>query len=67
MSSTCGNCDCADKTNCVKKGSSYTVDIVETEKNFVSTVVMDVPAAENDGKCKCGSSCTCTNCTCGGH
>ncbi|KAF2314335.1 hypothetical protein GH714_025455 [Hevea brasiliensis] len=32
MSSTCGNCDCADKSQCVKKGSSYTADIVETEK-----------------------------------
>ncbi|OAY54898.1 hypothetical protein MANES_03G110500v8 [Manihot esculenta] len=64
MSSTCGNCDCADKSQ--KKGSSYTADIVETEKSFVSTVVMEVPAAaENDGKCKCGANCTCTTCTCG--
>ncbi|KAJ4832700.1 hypothetical protein Tsubulata_010111 [Turnera subulata] len=65
MSDTCGNCDCADKAQCVKKGTSYTVDL-ETEKSFVSTVVMEVPAAaENDGKCKCGTSCTCTDCTCG--
>ncbi|KAJ4726310.1 Metallothionein-like protein [Melia azedarach] len=66
MSDTCGNCDCADKSQCVKKGSSYVADFVETE-SYVSTVVMEVPAAENDGKCKCGSSCACTNCTCGGH
>ncbi|XP_002525821.2 metallothionein-like protein type 3 [Ricinus communis] len=65
MSSTCGNCDCADKSQCVKKGSSYTADIVETEKSFVSTLVMDFPAAEHDGKCKCGASCTCVTCTCG--
>ncbi|KAJ9153589.1 hypothetical protein P3X46_027015 [Hevea brasiliensis] len=50
---------------CKKKGSSYTADIVETEKSFVSTVVMEVPAAEPDGKCKCGAGCTCTDCTCG--
>ncbi|KAI9403304.1 hypothetical protein POPTR_001G400100v4 [Populus trichocarpa] len=65
MSSTCDNCDCADKTQCVKKGSSYTAGIVETEKNYVSSVVMEVPAAENDGKCNCGTGCTCTTCTCG--
>ncbi|WCJ32184.1 Metallothionein-like protein type 3 [Euphorbia peplus] len=66
MSSTCGNCDCADKTQCVKKGSSYTADLIETESS--SSFVMEVPAAgENDGKCKCGDSCSCTNCTCGTH
>ncbi|KAF9666776.1 hypothetical protein SADUNF_Sadunf16G0263800 [Salix dunnii] len=65
MSSTCDNCDCADKTQCVKKRSSYTADIVETEKSYVSAVIMEVPAAENDGKCKCGSGCACTTCTCG--
>ncbi|MCH89759.1 metallothionein-like protein type 3-like [Trifolium medium] len=47
MSSSCGNCDCADKSQC----------------GFVETVVMDAPAVEHD--CKCGSNCTCTNCTCG--
>ncbi|KAI4322941.1 hypothetical protein L6164_022588 [Bauhinia variegata] len=66
MSDTCGNCSCADKNQCVKKGNSYGVDIVETEKSYVETDVMDV-AAENDGKCKCGPSCSCTNCTCGTH
>ncbi|KAF2286028.1 hypothetical protein GH714_009779 [Hevea brasiliensis] len=66
MSGTCGDCDCADKSQCVKKGSSYTADIVDTEKSFVSTVVMEFPAAaEPDGKCKCGANCTCTDCTCG--
>ncbi|KAK4782232.1 hypothetical protein SAY86_016334 [Trapa natans] len=64
MSDKCGNCDCADKSQCVKKGSSYSVDIVETE-SYTSTVVMDALVMENDGKCKCGSSCTCTTCTCG--
>ncbi|KAL1325594.1 hypothetical protein HN51_035648 [Arachis hypogaea] len=64
MSNTCGNCDCADKTQCVK-GNKYGVDIVETEKRMVETVVMEVPAGENDGKCKCGANCSCTNCTCG--
>uniref|UniRef100_I1KDW5 Type 3 metallothionein MT3 n=1 Tax=Glycine max TaxID=3847 RepID=I1KDW5_SOYBN len=49
MSNTCGNCDCADKTSCT----------------YIETVVMDVPAAEHDGKCKCGTNCTCTDCTCG--
>ncbi|KAG4980709.1 hypothetical protein AAZX31_12G143100 [Glycine max] len=63
MSNTCGNCDCADKTNCTK-GNSYGV-IVETEKSYIETVDMDVPAAEHDGKCKCGTNCTCTDCTCG--
>ncbi|CAJ2645439.1 metallothionein-like protein [Trifolium pratense] len=59
MSSSCGNCDCADKSQC-EKGNNYGVTIVETE-SFVETVVM--PAVEHD--CKCGSNCTCTNCTCG--
>ncbi|KAG5254983.1 hypothetical protein OIU76_019286 [Salix suchowensis] len=62
MSSACDTCNCADKTQCDKKRSSYTADIVETEKSYV---VMEVPAGENDGKCKCGTGCTCTTCTCG--
>ncbi|GAU51602.1 hypothetical protein TSUD_372940 [Trifolium subterraneum] len=61
MSSSCGNCDCADKSQC-GKGNNYGVTIVET-KSFVETAVMDAPAVEHD--CKCGSNCTCTNCTCG--
>ncbi|WOG98643.1 hypothetical protein DCAR_0417987 [Daucus carota subsp. sativus] len=67
MSNTCGNCDCSDKSQCVKKGTSYGLDIVETGKSYVQTTVMEVFASENDGKCKCGTSCTCVNCTCGGH
>ncbi|KAK6132672.1 hypothetical protein DH2020_033507 [Rehmannia glutinosa] len=65
MSDKCGNCDCADTTQCVKKG--YATDIIETDKrySYMETVVMDAPAAEHDGKCKCGTSCACTNCTCG--
>ena len=62
MSDKCGNCDCADKSQCVKKGTSYGIDIVETEKSYI---VMDAPAAENEGNCKCGTNCPCTNCTCG--
>ncbi|KAJ6423400.1 hypothetical protein OIU84_024364 [Salix udensis] len=62
MSSACDTCNCADKTQCDKKRSSYSADIVETEKSYV---VMEVPAGENDGKCKCGTGCTCTTCTCG--
>ncbi|KAK6934262.1 hypothetical protein RJ641_034417 [Dillenia turbinata] len=33
--------------------------------HFADTVVAEVLAAEHDGKCKCGASCACTNCTCG--
>ena len=65
--STCGNCDCADKSQCVKKGNGYSIEIIETEKSFYEAAVTEVPAAENDGKCKCGTQCTCVNCTCGGH
>ncbi|KAL5572962.1 hypothetical protein UlMin_022559 [Ulmus minor] len=65
MSDTCAGCSCSDKSQCVKKGSSYSLVIVETEKSYVDAVVMDGPAAEHGGKCKCGASCSCTNCTCG--
>ncbi|GMN44863.1 hypothetical protein TIFTF001_014047 [Ficus carica] len=62
--SDCGNCDCSDKSQCVKKGSSYTL-VIETEKiSYMDAVAVDAPAAEHDGKCKCGSSCACVNCTC---
>nr|AFK33631.1 unknown [Lotus japonicus] len=64
MSSSCGNCDCADKSQC-GKGNSYGLNIVETQTSYVETVAMDVSAAEHDGNCKCGASCTCVNCTCG--
>ncbi len=65
MSDKCGNCDCSDPSKCVKKGNSYGVDFIETDKSYFDAVVMEAPAAENDGKCKCGSSCACVNCTCG--
>ncbi|MEG6507337.1 hypothetical protein, partial [Nitratidesulfovibrio sp. 1201_IL3209] len=59
--SSCGNCDCADKSQCVKKGNSYGIEITETVMSYD-----DAPAAaENDGKCKCGAGCTCTDCKCG--
>ncbi|XP_011098316.1 metallothionein-like protein type 3 [Sesamum indicum] len=66
MSDKCGNCDCADKSQCVKKG--YAADIIEAEDiiSYTETVVVGVTAAaEHDGNCKCGSSCACTDCTCG--
>ncbi|KAK8527414.1 hypothetical protein V6N12_054626 [Hibiscus sabdariffa] len=59
MSDKCGNCDCADKSQCVKKGNTM---IIETEKSYTSTEVTEV-LAENG--CKCGANCSCTNCTCG--
>ncbi|KAF3771771.1 Metallothionein-like protein type 3 [Nymphaea thermarum] len=65
--STCGNCDCADKSQCVKKGNSYGIDIVDTDKSYFDEVVEVPMAAESGGKCKCGASCKCVNCTCGTH
>ncbi|KAL6626924.1 hypothetical protein ACP70R_030650 [Stipagrostis hirtigluma subsp. patula] len=70
MSDKCGNCDCADKTQCVKNGNSYGVvgesrsvrKQLATKRNFESHE--EEFTAENDG-CKCGSSCSCTGCTCG--
>ncbi|KAF0928187.1 hypothetical protein E2562_038102 [Oryza meyeriana var. granulata] len=38
MSDKCGNCDCADKSQCVKKGTSYGVVIVDAEKRYVLPV-----------------------------
>ncbi|KAJ7981741.1 Metallothionein-like protein [Quillaja saponaria] len=35
MSDTCGNCSCSDKSQCVKKGNNYGVDIVETGKSLL--------------------------------
>ncbi|KAM0029079.1 hypothetical protein Hdeb2414_s0018g00521621 [Helianthus debilis subsp. tardiflorus] len=57
--SSCTNGDCT------KKGFRYDVTVVETENSTEETNVMEVPAAENDGNCKCGANCSCTNCTCG--
>ncbi|CAN8259257.1 unnamed protein product [Cochlearia groenlandica] len=66
MSDKCGSCDCADKTQCVKKTTSYTFDIVETQESYKEeAMMMDVVGAEENGcNCKCGSSCSCVNCTC---
>ncbi|WOL11104.1 metallothionein-like protein [Canna indica] len=63
--STCGNCDCADKSQCVKKGNGYVVEIVETAKSYFEDMVDAPAAAEHDGKCKCGAACGCTDCKCG--
>ncbi|KAL0443529.1 UNVERIFIED_CONTAM: Metallothionein-like protein type 3 [Sesamum latifolium] len=64
MSDTCGNCDCSDKSQCVKKG--YSAEFIVTEESYTETVVMDASVvAEHDGKCKCGTSCACSDCTCG--
>nr|AAB95221.1 metallothionein type II [Fritillaria agrestis] len=59
MSSTCSNCDCADKTNCPKKGNSFGFVITETDGSYFEEV------AENNPNCKCASNCTCTGCNCG--
>ncbi|KAF3543208.1 hypothetical protein DY000_02004294 [Brassica cretica] len=64
MSDKCGSCDCADKTQCVKKGTSYILDIVETQESYKEAMFMDVGAEENGCQCKCGSTCSCVNCTC---
>uniref|UniRef100_Q9STC3 Metallothionein n=1 Tax=Elaeis guineensis var. tenera TaxID=51953 RepID=Q9STC3_ELAGV len=61
--STCGDCDCADKSQCVKKGNGYGMVIIETEKSYFEEVVEVAAAAEPD--CKCGSNCACAGCTCG--
>ncbi|XWS27998.1 hypothetical protein CRYUN_Cryun25bG0028400 [Craigia yunnanensis] len=61
MSDKCDNCDCSDSSQCTKKGNTM---VIETEKSYINTVVVEAPA-ENDGNCKCGASCSCTNCTCG--
>ncbi|KAF3442889.1 hypothetical protein FNV43_RR16807 [Rhamnella rubrinervis] len=64
MSDKCDGCSCTDKSQCTKKGNSLI--IVETERSYIDTVVVDAPAAEhNNGKCRCGDSCACVNCTCG--
>ncbi|BFG29225.1 hypothetical protein CerSpe_154990 [Prunus speciosa] len=64
MSSKCSNCDCSDSSQCTKKGYSFDLVIVETENRTVDTVIMDAPAAENGGNCKCGPSCACVDCKC---
>ncbi|KAG1330245.1 Metallothionein-like protein 3B [Cocos nucifera] len=61
--SSCGNCDCADKSQCQKKGNSYGIVIVETEKSHFGEVMEITAAMETD--CKCSSNCTCAGCNCG--
>eukprot|EP01018_Ginkgo_biloba_P035607 Gb_30908 [translate_table: standard] len=63
MSSGCGNCDCADKTNCTKKRGFQLEAVVEISCNTsFSNDPFEAVALEND--CKCGPSCQCVNCTC---
>nr|MCH1922027.1 hypothetical protein [Shewanella ferrihydritica] len=64
MSDKCGNCDCADKSQCVKKGTSYGVVIVDAEKSHFE-MAEEVGYEENDGKCKCTTGCSCAGCNCG--
>ncbi|KAG6478207.1 hypothetical protein ZIOFF_061641 [Zingiber officinale] len=63
--STCGDCSCADKSQCVKKGTSYTVDIVETEKSYLNGVVDGAASGEQNEPCQCGPACACVDCQCG--
>nr|ACC77568.1 type 3 metallothionein [Prosopis juliflora]AIE88423.1 metallothionein type 3 [Prosopis glandulosa] len=66
MSDKCGNCDCADKSQCVKKGNGYVADIIDPDNSYDESYMMAGAAAgEHDGKCKCGPSCSCVDCTCG--
>nr|ABR16376.1 unknown [Picea sitchensis] len=62
MSSGCGNCDCADKSQCTKKGNSFGVETVETSYNMSFDYEMETVGAENN--CKCGPGCKCNDCTC---
>ncbi|KAL2327653.1 hypothetical protein Fmac_021080 [Flemingia macrophylla] len=64
MSATCGNCDCGDKSQkLIITISSF--PFVFFLLSYMETVVMEAAAAEHNGKCKCGASCTCVDCTCG--
>ncbi|KAJ4769949.1 Metallothionein 3 [Rhynchospora pubera] len=60
MSDKCGNCDCSDKSQCTKKGNS----LVITTESYTEVAEVSM-IAEHDPKCKCGSTCTCTDCGCG--
>uniref|UniRef100_K3XP10 Metallothionein-like protein n=1 Tax=Setaria italica TaxID=4555 RepID=K3XP10_SETIT len=51
MSDKCGNCDCADRSQCTR--------FERREEEVVAD------AGEHDG-CKCGANCACgSNCSCG--
>ncbi|KMS97998.1 hypothetical protein BVRB_4g096800 [Beta vulgaris subsp. vulgaris] len=65
MSGGCGNCNCADQSQCVKKGNQYGFDIIENENNNFDGMVME--EGGNCDNCKCGSGCACTSCTCCSH
>ncbi|KAK6946717.1 hypothetical protein RJ641_000190 [Dillenia turbinata] len=40
-------------------------NFLKSMDHFVDTVVAEAAAAVHNGKCKCGDSCACVNCTCG--
>ncbi|KAK9674099.1 hypothetical protein RND81_12G211200 [Saponaria officinalis] len=61
MSNTCGNCDCADKTQCVK-GNQYGFTMIENHEFDDGMVVMEGCGCGNG--CSCGAACGCTNCGC---
>ncbi|CAO2836106.1 unnamed protein product [Amaranthus hypochondriacus] len=65
MSGVCGNCDCADKSQCVKKGSQYGASLVENDIMCYDGMVME-EGGKCDG-CKCGAGCSCANCSCCSH
>ncbi|CAM8992207.1 unnamed protein product [Rhodiola kirilowii] len=55
--SSCGSCDCADKTQCGKR-NSHIFAVAETV-SYADTTVMDALVAEHDGNVA-----TCTLCSC---
>nr|AAB65698.1 metallothionein-like protein [Oryza sativa Indica Group] len=64
MSDKCGNCDCADKSQCVKKGTSYGVVLVDAEKT-TSKWLRRSATKKTTGGCKCTTGCSCAGCNCG--
>ncbi|CAO2833402.1 unnamed protein product [Amaranthus hypochondriacus] len=64
MSGMCGNCDCSDKNQCVKKGNQYGVEIIEDDTIYYDGMVEE--GGNCDG-CKCGAGCSCTSCSCCSH
>ncbi|CAM8984944.1 unnamed protein product [Rhodiola kirilowii] len=56
--SSCGSCDCADKTQCGKRNSSHIFAVAETV-SYADTTVIDALVAERDGNdatCTLGSA-----------